>query len=132
MNKNEILEFISDSGIENIKEINYEADLFVIKFQYVFDKYEINAAKASADGECSKENEEDTWYSKYYLPFLNDLSLDNVDAALEDCVDEFAIKAKSIVHEVKDRNCGYSDCLAVFSEANKEFDINKIAKDVKF
>lgn len=132
MNKNEILDFISDSGIENVEEINYRNDLFLIKFQYVFDKYEISAAKEFADGECSKENEEDIWYDKCYLPFLNDITVDNVDAAVEDCMDEFGIKADSIVHDVKDRNCGYSEGLAVFSEANKEFDIDKIAKDIKF
>ncbi|URZ05866.1 hypothetical protein [Clostridium felsineum] len=132
MDNKEILEFMVDEAVSDLKEINYDKDLFVIKFHYNFDEYEMKAAKAFADEECSSKDEKDTWYSEYYMPFLSDIAKDNVEASVEDCADEFSIKAECLVHDCTDEKNKFSEALVIFSEGNKSFDIDKIAKEIGF
>ncbi|AAK79031.1 hypothetical protein BJV85_002949 [Clostridium acetobutylicum] len=132
MNNKEILEFMVDEGISNLEEINYSNDIFIIKFHYNFDEYEIKAARAFADGECNKNENRGDWYSKYYLPFLNDIARDNVEAMVDDCMDEFSLKAECLIHDIKDEEAGYSEAIAAFSEVGNSFDIETVAKAINF
>ena len=94
MKSSEIIAFLEDSGLSDIEEIKKKSNYTVIKFYYDFDKEEISAAKAYSTEESDFEPESDEWYTEYYMPYLKDVAVDNIESIIEEIVDEFELECK--------------------------------------
>lgn len=124
MNKENIIEFLEENELEDIKEIDYKKDFFVVKFCYYYDEAEIEAAK---DFALSEENykDEENWKEEFYIPYLNDIAEDNVRDIIEEISEENDIIGKYIFNKNIEQG---NEFIAVFSK--KEFDIEEILKKI--
>jgi len=86
MNKQEIIEILEDNALENITEVKKHDHCFIIKFSYEFDELEIEGAREFANEDCEEKREGEQWYEEYFLPYLNDTAIDNIN----DIVDEIS------------------------------------------
>lgn len=126
MDKQKIVNFLEDNGISEIKEINYDNEVILLKFFFDFDEEEIEAAKAYANDECEEEAESDSWYKDFFLPYLNELATDTVGDIIEDSMEELNIEAQFVSYEVSKDDYSYNEFTAVFYENGKDVDLNKI------
>lgn len=124
MNKENIIEFLEENELEDIKEIDYNKDFLVVKFCYYYDEVELEGAKDFALSQGNSENEEN-WKEEFYIPYLNDMAEDNVLDIIEDISDEDSIIGKYVLNKNIEQG---SEFIGVFSK--KEFDIEDILKKI--
>lgn len=125
MNKNEIIEFLEENGLNDVEEIAYKEEFIVFRAFYDFDEEELEAAKDYADNESSDEDR-DKWREEYFLPFLSDISSDNIKEIMEDLTEKFDIDGQFVIYDVdNEERC---EVIAVFS--NEDFDIENVLEDL--
>lgn len=125
MNKNEIIDFLDENGLNDIEEITYKKEFIVLRAFYDFDEEEIEAAKNYADNECN-DDDSDKWREEYFLPFLSDISSDNIKEIMEDLTDKFDIDGQFVIYDVdNEERC---EVIAIFS--NEDFDIENVLEDL--
>jgi len=107
IDKQSIINYIEENDLEDIKELKSSDELVILKFNYVFDKFEIESAEAFADGECTEKHSEE-WYYDFYLPYLSDIAIDNVEEIIEECVEykntEYQLIALDLSPEQQEEN----------------------------
>jgi len=130
MNKKEIIEILEDNGLDNIKEIKKNASLFIVKFKYEFDDLELEGAESYAKDESSSENKDDDWYEEYYLPYLNDIAIDNVEDIIDEISEELNLKYEFISYELSKEQMEYIEFVAVFYEEDIDFNIDELILDL--
>lgn len=127
-----ITEILAENGLNNIEEINYkDKNIIVLSFLYTFDVDEIKAARQYSNDECGEESEKELWYEEYFLPYLNDLAIDNVSEILQDIVDEEVIMSKYIAYETEIDNYDDMEFIAVFADKSEDWDIDEILNDLQ-
>ncbi|MEW8955471.1 hypothetical protein [Clostridium sp.] len=126
MDVKDIIAYLSKNDLSEVEEINYKGDAKVVKFFYDFDKDEIEAARAYSNDECTDEEKSNTWYDEYFLPYLNDLAIDNVGEIMEEIMDEFEIDGQYISYDAEPDNYDYNEFVAIFFEKGKDFDIEEV------
>ncbi|MBC2581907.1 hypothetical protein [Clostridium sp. DJ247] len=126
MNKENIISFLDDNGLTEIEEIKHNKEGLLLKFDFDFDKEEIDAAKAYADDESEETEENDTWYDNFFIPYLNELAIDTVGEIIEDLMDELEVEAQFISYEISKEDYNYNEFVAVFYERGKEIDLGEI------
>lgn len=131
MDKNKVLEFIKSEDIEDIEEIKYKSEVLVIRFYYDFDADELKAAEAFSNDECDSESGDEIWYSEFFLPYLDDLAVDNIGEIIENCMDELGIKAQFVAYNVDKDDYEYSEGIAIFYDHDKDFDIDEVLDELK-
>ena len=94
MKSSEIINYLEDNDLADIEELKQKSNYIIIRFYYDFDKEEISAAKAYSTEESDFEPESDEWYKEYYIPYLRDIAVDNVESIIEEIMEEFEIEAK--------------------------------------
>lgn len=129
MKSSEIISYLEDNGLEDIEEIKRKSNYVVLKFYYDFEKDEINAAKAYSTEESDFEPESDEWYKEYYLPYLRDIAVDNVESILEDIMEEYEIEAKYKELGMENVDSDYFKFITIFSDELTDSEIEDLLND---
>ncbi|MDS0525750.1 hypothetical protein NNC19_08675 [Clostridium sp. SHJSY1] len=129
MEVEEIIDFLEDNDISEIKELKSEEKYSIFNLFYDFDKEELSAAKAYANEESDVEEESDEWYRDWYLSYLYDVAKDNIEEILEDMDEEFGTSslAKIIVSDAS--NTEYVKFVVLICNENFEGEIEEILND---
>jgi hypothetical protein len=131
MEKSAIIEYLKSNEFEEIEEIKYKDGTFVVRFYYDFDDSEIEAASAYANDECEEESEGEVWYNEFFIPYLDDIVVDNVGEIIENCMEELGLEAQFITYDIDEEQIEYAEIVAQFSEKGEEIDIEKVMDDLK-
>ncbi|MCY6484680.1 hypothetical protein OW763_10040 [Clostridium aestuarii] len=123
MNKKEIVNFLQNNGLSQVEEISYKEDILVLKFFYEFDKDEIDAAKSYADDESDDVKRGEIWNDGFFIPYLSDISEDNVGEIIEEITEEFDLIAQYVLYN-GDYEQEYNEFIGIFSK--KDFEIEDI------
>ncbi|MCM1990628.1 hypothetical protein [Oceanirhabdus seepicola] len=112
MLKQELIDFLNDNNLEFIDILKDEEDYTIFRMSYKFDKLELEGANAYADEEC--DGDKDEWNYDFFLPYLNDMAVDNVNDILDDfCEDE--LDFQFIAFDVPIEETKYNDFICSIS-----------------
>lgn len=125
----EIINFLEDNGLADIEEIKQKSNYVMIRFYYDFDKEELSAAKTYSTEESDFEPESDEWYNEYYIPYLRDIAVDNVESIIEEIVEEFEVEAKYKEFGMENGESGYFKFVATFSDELADMEMEDILND---
>lgn len=131
LNKKEVTTFLEDNDLTDIEEINYKEDALVIRFYYDFDSEELASAKAYANDECEEEQESDEWFEEFFLPYLNELAIDNVGEVMEELMEDLELKVQYVTYETDKEGYDYCEFVAVVSEKDKKYEIEDILDELE-
>lgn len=126
MNKEKIIKYLEENGMNDVESLEYNGNAIVLRFNFNFDEDEIKAAKAYADDESEDESEGDTWYDDFFLPYLNEFAIDNVGEVIEDLMEESELGAQFVSYELDREEYDYNQFIAVFYEEDAEIDIDEV------
>jgi len=129
MKSSEIIGYLEDNDLADIEELKKKSNCIIIKFYYDFDKEEISAAKTYSTEESDFEPESDEWYKEYYLPYLRDIAVDNVESTIEDIMEEFEIEGKYKEIGMENGDSGYFKFIAAFSDELTDVEMEEILND---
>ena len=129
MKSSEIIGYLEDNDLADVEELKKKSNCVIIKFYYDFDKEEISAAKTYSTEESDFEPESDEWYKEYYIPYLRDIAVDNVESVIEDVMEEFEIEAKYKEIGMENGDSGYFKFIAAFSEELTDAELEEILND---
>lgn len=130
IDKKGIIKFLRENQIEDLEEIKYKDEIYILRFYYDFDSCEIESAVNYANDECEEEREGEVWYNEFFKVYLNDIAIDNIGDILEDCMNEFNIGIQFITYDFDDEEES-SEIVAIFYEDDKSVDIDKVVDDLK-
>jgi hypothetical protein len=130
MDKIKILDFLKENGLTEAEEIGYKDDIFVVNFFYDFDEEEIKSAKAYSNDESEETAESEVWYEEFFLPYLNDLAVDNVGEVIEEIMEKFNIDGQYVSYEMDEEAHDCNEFVAIFHEKGKEVNIEKIIEEL--
>lgn len=131
MNKDALIKILSENNLSSIEEIPYNDEVIVLRFFYEFDEDEIEAAKAYSNDESEDEENGDEWYEEFFLPYLNDLAVDNVGEIIEDIMEKHNIDSQFVSYEMDEEEYSSSEFIAAFSEKGKLKEIEDILEDLE-
>lgn len=127
-----VLEILKNEGMSQIEELETKNDIKALRFSYDFDDDELEAAKAYANDECDEDDEEgEVWYDEYFLPYLNDLAVDNVGDIIEDMMTDLKIGAQYVSYELDEEQYDSNEFIAIFYEKDKVIDIEDVLQDME-
>lgn len=129
MRKEAIIVHLEETGLSEVGVVEYGKE-FVVRFYYDFDKDEMNAAKAYASDETDYDAESDEWYEEGYLPYLNEVAVDNVAEIIEEIMEDYEIESQFVSYEANLENKDFCEFIAVFFEKEKEVDIDNIIDEL--
>ena len=130
MNKSVVLGQLKQSDVINdVEEIEYKPEFLVVRFFYKFDEDELEAARDYADSETDGKVDEKSWYDDFYIPYLTDISVDEVRDTIEDMVEELNLAAEYISYE-PERDDTAIEFIAVFTDDGREFDIDQVLDSI--
>lgn len=130
MNKKEIIEFLKENNLKEVQEIKYKEDAAVVRFFYDFDDDELEAAKAYANDECEEEKEGETWFEEFFLPYLNDVAVDNAGDIIEESMETYDISAQYVSYDLEADGYDYSEFLVVFTEKDSDIEIEDVLEEL--
>ncbi|OSA94345.1 UNVERIFIED_ORG: hypothetical protein B2H98_12420 [Clostridium botulinum] len=129
MKSSEIIEYLEKNGLSEVEEINITDEYILIKFFYDFDKEEIDAAENYANEDCDFDDDSDEWYNDFYMPYLNDIAMDNIESIIEEAMEDLDIEGKYRQIESETRNLGYVKFISVFTNSDSEVDLDEVLID---
>lgn len=129
MDISEIIGYLEDNDLTEVEEVKQKKDLSIVKFYYDFDKEELSAAKSYSNEESDFELESDEWYSEYYIPYLKDIALDNVESIIEEIIEEFEVEGKYKEIGMENGEVGYLKFFAAFSSELTDIELEEILND---
>jgi len=129
MKSSEIIGYLEDNDLADVEELKKKSNCVIIKFYYDFDKEEISAAKIYSTEESDFEPESDEWYKEYYIPYLRDIAVDNVESVIEDVMEEFEIEAKYKEIGMENGDSGYFKFIGAFSDELTDVEMEDILND---
>ncbi|GIM29579.1 hypothetical protein CPJCM30710_22450 [Clostridium polyendosporum] len=130
MKKSELIKFLTENDLSDVEELKYKDNITVSRFFYDFDKEEIEAAKAYSNEESDYDAESDEWYSEYFIPYLSDIAIDNVNDIIEDTTEEFEVEAQFVSFDVDVNNYQYSEFIAIFYDEDNKVDLDEVLDDL--
>lgn len=131
MNKETLIQVLEKNGFSEIEEIDYKEDAVVVSFIYEFDNDEVEAARAYANDESEDEENGDTWYEEFFLPYLNDLAVDNVGEVIENMMEEMQIDAQYVSYELDEEEYSYNEFIAAFFPKGKVIEIEQVLDELE-
>jgi hypothetical protein len=135
MNKEIITSFLIQNGLSEIEEINSKDDVFAVRFYYNFDENELAAAKAYADDECVEDDivddKLDTWNKEFFIPYLNELAVDNVGDIIEDAIEEFTIDAQFVSYDIDETDYEFNEFVAIFYKKDLDIKIEDVLDNLE-
>ena len=87
MHTSELIRFLEENELKYIEVMKEDKDGIVVRAVYEFDGVEVEAAEAYANAECSGKNR-DEWNYDYFLPYLNEIAVDNVNDILDEYIED--------------------------------------------
>lgn len=129
MNISEIINYLEENDLSEVEEIKQNSESSIIKFYYDFDKDELSAAKSYSNEESDFEPESDEWYSEYYIPYLKDIAVDNVESIFEEISEEFEVEGKYKEIGMESGSGEYFKFLAIFSSELNDSELEDILND---
>jgi hypothetical protein len=130
MKEMELLSFLSDNELVEVEKIPYKDGILVLKFFYDFDEDELKAAKAYANDESKDEEESSQWYDEFYLPYLNDIAIDNVGEILEEAMENFDVDIQYVCYEADEENHDFCEFIATCGPKENGFDIDDVLQEL--
>ncbi len=131
MDKQKILTSLEKEGFKEIDEIEYNKQIKVFNFFYVFDEVELDAAKDFANENYDEANGEDEWYDEFFLPYLVDMASDNVRDTLEDICEELELTGEFILYEPDRESYEQMEFVLVMANQDVEFDVDEIVEELE-
>ena len=131
MDKKAIIQILEKNELSQIEEIEYKEGAVVLRFFYDFDEDEIEAAKAYANDESEDEENGDTWYEEFFLPYLYDLAVDNAGEVIEEIMEELDIDAQFVSYEMDEEEYSYNEFIAVFFTKGKAIEIEQVLNELE-
>lgn len=129
MKSSEIINYLDDNDLADIEELKLKSNYTIIRFYYDFDKEELSSAKAYSTEESDFEPESDEWYNEYYIPYLRDIAVDNVESIIEDIMEEFEVEAKYKELGMDSGEASYFKFIAAFSDELTDNEMEDILND---
>lgn len=129
MDISEIIEYLEENDLTEVEEVKQKKDLSIVKFYYDFDKEELSAAKSYSNEESDFEPESDEWYNEYYIPYLRDIALDNVESIIEEIIEEFEVEGKYKEIGMENGEVGYLKFFGAFSNELTDVELEEILND---
>lgn len=125
-NKEEIIEILEDNDLDNVKEIKKHDECFIIKFSYEFDDLELEGAREFADDECEEKKEGEEWYEEFFLPYLNDMAIDNINDIIDEIADDFSLDYEMLSFELSEDSYEEMSFLVAFYNKNLPISIDDL------
>ena len=129
MKSSEIINYLEDNDLADIEELKLKSNYTIIRFYYDFDKEELSSAKAYSTEESDFEPESDEWYKEYYIPYLRDIAVDNVESIIEEIMEEFEIESKYKELGMDSGEASYFKFIAAFSNELTDVEMEDILND---
>lgn len=129
INKEKLIEYLEESGIKEIDELKSSDDLLALRLFYDFDEDEIKAATAYANDE-EDDDESDEWNEEYYLPYLNDVAVDNVGSIIEDTFEEFDIEGQFASYDLEREDSNYCEFIAIFFDKESDYVLEEVIEEL--
>ncbi|BCZ47522.1 hypothetical protein psyc5s11_35890 [Clostridium gelidum] len=129
MKSSEIINYLEDNDLADIEELKLKSNYTIIRFYYDFDKEELSSAKAYSTEESDFEPESDEWYKEYYIPYLRDIAVDNVESIIEEIMEEFEIESKYKELGMDSGEASYFKFIAAFSDELTDNEMEDILSD---
>ena len=129
MKSSEIINYLEDNDLADIEELKLKSNYTIIRFYYDFDKEELSSAKAYSTEESDFEPESDEWYKEYYIPYLRDIAVDNVESIIEEIMEEFEIESKYKELGMDSGEASYFKFIAAFSDELTDNEMEDILND---
>lgn len=124
-----IIDYLEDNNLVEVEEIKKIRDYVLIKFYYDFDKDELNVVKSYLNDESDFELESDEWFNEYYILYLKDIVVDNVEFIIEEIMDEFEIEGKYKEFGMENGDNEYFKFIVVFLVELDDFELDDILND---
>lgn len=131
MDKKAIIEALEKNDLYELEEIEYKEGVVVLRFFYDFDEDEIEAARAYSNDESEDEENGETWYEEYFLPYLNDLAVDNVGEVIEDIMEGLDIDAQFVSYDMDEEEYNYNEFIAVFFPKGQAVEIETVLDELE-
>ena len=122
LNKQYIVNFLSKNDLSDIAEIQYKKGTIALKFKYYYDDVEMEAATSYANEEGNLKDKKEEWYEEFFLPYLSDISADNVEDIMEECAENMKIEYEFIGCDISEDDYKFNEFAVVFY--GKESNIN--------
>jgi hypothetical protein len=131
LDKKSIIEYLKENNLKDIEEIDYKEGVYVLRFFYDFDEDEIKAARAYTKDESEEEEESDIWYQEYFLPYLNDIAVDNVGDLIQDLTEKEDFEAQFVSYDLDFENYDYNEFITIFYNKGLNIQIEDILDELK-
>jgi hypothetical protein len=131
LDKKAIIKVLSENKLNSIEEVPYNEEALVVRFFYEFDNDEIDAAKAYSNDESEDEENGDEWYEEFFLPYLNDLAVDNVGEIVEDIMEKLNIEGQFVSYEMDEEEYSYNEFIAAFFPQGKLKEIEEVLEELE-
>jgi hypothetical protein len=131
LDKKAIIQILEKNELSQIEEIEYKDDAVVLRFFYDFDEDEIEAARAYSNDESEDEENGDTWYEEFFLPYLYDLAVDNAGEVVEEIMEALDVEAQFVAYEMDEEEYSYNEFIAVFSPRGKAVEIEQVLDELE-
>jgi len=126
LNKQYIIDFLNQNYLKDIVEIEYKKETIALKFKYIYDDVEMEAASSYANEEGDfKQNKED-WYEEFFLPYLSDIAADNVEDIMEECAEKMEIEYEFIGCDISQDAYEFNEFAVVFYDKDSNIDTDDI------
>ena len=132
LNKQYIINFLSKNDLSDIAEIQYKKGTIALKFKYYYDDVEMEAATSYANEEGDFIHKKEDWYEEFFLPYLSDISADNVEDIMEECAEKMEIEYEFIGCDISEDAYEFNEFAVVFYGKESDIDTDDILLELDF
>ncbi|MCB2292481.1 hypothetical protein LGK95_02860 [Clostridium algoriphilum] len=132
MKKQYIIDFLNKNELSDISEIQYKKGTIALKFKYYYDDVEMQAATSYANEEGDFKQNKEEWYEEFFLPYLSDISADNVEDIMEECAEELEIEYEFIGCDISQDAYEFNEFAVVFYAEDSNVEIDDILMELDF
>jgi len=126
LNKQYIIDFLNKNDLKAIIEIEYKRETIALKFKYIYDDVEMEAASSYANEEGNFKQNKEEWYEEFFLPYLSDIAADNVEDIMEECAEKMEIEYEFIGCDISQDAYEFNEFAVVFYDKNSNIDTDDI------
>lgn len=124
-----MIDTLYENDLDNIEEIKKAPGTFVVRCTYVFDSIEIEGAEEYADEEYGKDRDE-SWYEEFFLPYLNDMAVDNVNDIADEMGEDYEVNYEMVSCELSKENYDEMNFIIAFYNEVLPFDFDDLITDL--
>ncbi|WP_072902529.1 hypothetical protein [Hathewaya proteolytica] len=129
--KKEILSYLEENDLDDIKEIKIsKEDVYVVRMNYYFDEVEVEGAEAYADAECEEGNHDFGYYDDYFIPYLSDIAIDNVEDIIRDLSEDLNLQYQLLSFDMDMEEYQYNTFVVAFYHEGLEFDLEDYITEI--